>query len=49
MPRLITEEIAIKLKTSGISRVAISVYGPNENVHDTFIGKNGAFKLTFQE
>ncbi|MEK6647498.1 MAG: radical SAM protein [Candidatus Firestonebacteria bacterium] len=44
---LITEEIAIKLKTSGISRVAISVYGPNENVHDTFIGKNGAFKLTF--
>lgn len=40
---LINEECAKRIKEVGIRRVAISVDGPNANIHDQFRGLNGAF------
>lgn len=41
---LITKEIANKIKDAGIKRVAISLDGPNEVIHDSFRGLPGSFK-----
>lgn len=41
---MIDEGVAHKIKSSGIRRVAISLDGPNSNVHDGFRGESGAFE-----
>ncbi len=41
---LITEEIAKKIKASGIRRVAISFDGPSASIHDHFRGLQGSFQ-----
>ncbi|WP_225434189.1 radical SAM/SPASM domain-containing protein [Peribacillus tepidiphilus] len=41
---LITEEIARKIKDSGIKRVAISFDGPDSSIHDQFRGLEGSFE-----
>jgi heme b synthase len=44
---LITEEIAAKLKQTPISRVAISIDFPTNELQDKFRGKAGAFEAAF--
>ncbi len=41
---LIDDLMAKKIKDSGIRRVAISLDGPNSQIHDTFRGESGAFE-----
>jgi AdoMet-dependent heme synthase len=40
---LIDEEVAAKIKTSGIQRVSISFDGPNAEIHDAFRNLPGSF------
>jgi radical SAM protein with 4Fe4S-binding SPASM domain len=40
---LITGENALRLKRSGIQRVAVSLYGSSARYHDIFLNKQGAF------
>ena len=44
----LTPELIKKLKTSGLSQIALSLDGPNAEVHDTFRGVQGAFELTMK-
>jgi len=44
----LTEEIVQKIKTSGISRLSISLDGSSPEVHDTFRGTRGAFEATIK-
>jgi radical SAM protein len=37
-----------KLKSAGLSQIALSLDGPNAEVHDTFRGVQGAFDLTMK-
>ncbi len=41
---LITEEVAKRLKDSGVRYVEISIDGPNAEIHDAFRGVKGAFE-----
>ncbi len=41
---LLTQEIALELKRSGISRVSISLDGASSKSHDSFRGVSGAFE-----
>jgi radical SAM protein with 4Fe4S-binding SPASM domain len=41
---LIDRAMALKIKNSGIRRVAVSLDGPDSGVHDTFRGEPGAFE-----
>jgi len=41
---LLTEEIAIKMKESGIQRISVSLDGPSPETHDSFRQVNGAFE-----
>lgn len=43
---LISEEVAGRLKESGVKIVAVSVYGASAQTHDRFCGKAGAFEKT---
>lgn len=45
---LITQEVARKLKESGITMVAVSVYGASREAHDKFCGEAGAFDRTLK-
>lgn len=45
---LITEELAVKIKESGIRRVAISFDGPMSDIHDRFRGLDGSFEQALQ-
>jgi len=40
---LINDEIALKIKESGIHRVSISIDGADSNIHDNFRGIKGSF------
>lgn len=40
---LVTQQIAEKIKESGIRRVSVSLDGPTADVHDTFRGQAGSF------
>jgi len=44
----LTPELIKKLKASGLSQIALSLDGPNAEVHDTFRGVPGAFELTMK-
>ncbi len=44
----LTPELIKKLKASGLSQIALSLDGPNAEVHDTFRGVPGAFELTIK-
>jgi len=41
---LVTDEVARKIKDSGIRRVSVSLDGPNAGVHDGFRGLPGSFE-----
>lgn len=45
---LINEDVASRLKSSGIKRVAVSIYGSTPKLHDSFCGTEGAFDATFK-
>jgi radical SAM protein len=45
---LITEEVIKKLKESGLNRIALSLDGSNEEIHDNFRGIKGTFNKTFE-
>lgn len=45
---LITEEVAERLKDSGIKMAAVSVYGATAEAHDKFCGESGAFDRTLR-
>ncbi|MDP6685972.1 MAG: radical SAM protein [Candidatus Omnitrophota bacterium] len=45
---LITPKVASLLKESGIEIVAVSIYGPDEDSHDEFCGKKGAFQKSLE-
>lgn len=45
---LITESVASSLKSSGIERVAVSIYGSTPKLHDSFCGTEGAFDATYK-
>lgn len=45
---LLTKEIAIKLKESGIQRISISIDGPNPETHDSFRKVEGAFEKSIR-
>ena len=45
---LINHEIALKLKSSGIQRISISIDGPDAESHDEFRGVEGAFEGAMQ-
>ncbi|HAH19973.1 MAG: radical SAM/SPASM domain-containing protein [Omnitrophica WOR_2 bacterium GWF2_43_52] len=41
---LITKDVALKLKESGVKIVAVSLYGSTSQAHDAFCGQQGAFE-----
>lgn len=45
---LITQEVAYRLKESGIKVVAVSIYGASSDSHDRFCGEAGAFARTLE-
>jgi AdoMet-dependent heme synthase len=45
---LITEEVIKKLKESGLNRIALSLDGSNEEIHDNFRGIKGTFNKTLE-
>lgn len=45
---LMTHDIALKLKQSGIQRISISLDGPDAESHDNFRGVEGAFEGALQ-
>jgi AdoMet-dependent heme synthase len=45
---LVTPEIALKMKDSGIARVSVSLDGVTGDIHDTFRGLPGAFDLALR-
>lgn len=45
---LINEEISRKIKEIGIKRVAISLDGPNPDIHDRFRGLEGSFEASLK-
>jgi len=44
----LTPELVKKLKSAGLSQIALSLDGQNAEVHDTFRGVQGAFELTMK-
>jgi len=44
----LTPELIRKLKSAGLSQIALSLDGPSPEVHDTFRGVQGAFELTMK-
>jgi len=44
----LTPELIKKLKSAGLSQIALSLDGQNAEVHDTFRGVQGAFELTMK-
>jgi len=44
----LTPELVKNLKSAGLSQIALSLDGPNSEVHDTFRGVQGAFDLTIK-
>jgi AdoMet-dependent heme synthase len=44
----LTPELIKKLKSAGLSQIALSLDGQNAEVHDTFRGVPGAFELTMK-
>ena len=44
--KLVTKERLQKVKDAGVARVAISLDGPNAEVHDSFRGSSRSFKRT---
>ncbi len=45
---LLTREIVLKLKESGIQRISVSLDGPNPETHDSFRKVEGAFKKSIK-
>lgn len=45
---LITNEVADRLKSSGIKRISVSIYGAQKDTHDDFVGQKGFFVRTMQ-
>ena len=45
---MINKEVAVKLKKSGLSLAAVSVYGATCESHDVFCGRSGAFDETLK-
>ena len=45
---LLTRAIVHRLKQSGLARLAISLDGPNRDVHDAFRGMSGSFDRTLE-
>ncbi|MBI4445311.1 MAG: TIGR04053 family radical SAM/SPASM domain-containing protein [Acidobacteria bacterium] len=45
---LLTRQLVRKLKDAGLAQMALSLDGPNAEVHDTFRNTPGAFALTLQ-
>lgn len=44
----LTQELVWKLKEAGLAQVALSLDGPDREIHDTFRGVPGAFDLTMR-
>lgn len=45
---LLTKEIVLKIKESGIQRISVSLDGPNPETHDSFRKVEGAFKKSLR-
>ncbi|MEE8349801.1 MAG: TIGR04053 family radical SAM/SPASM domain-containing protein [Acidobacteriota bacterium] len=45
---LLTHDLVYQLKDAGLDQMALSLDGPNPEVHDTFRGVSGAFDLTMR-
>ncbi len=45
---LVTPEVALKMKESGIARVSVSLDGVTSDIHDTFRGLQGAFDMALR-